>query len=51
MSRCENIPTRVDIEWLTRGGGIIGDDHPPAYRFNAGQKFIYWASCWAPAPR
>ncbi|MFZ5690168.1 MAG: formate dehydrogenase subunit gamma [Pseudomonadota bacterium] len=37
-----NIPNRVDIEWLKRGGGIIGDDHPPAYRFNAGQKMIYW---------
>lgn len=37
-----NIPNRVDMEWLKRGGGIIGDDHPPAYRFNAGQKMIYW---------
>jgi len=37
-----NIPNRVDIEWLKRGGGIVGHDHPPAYRFNAGQKLIYW---------
>jgi formate dehydrogenase subunit gamma len=37
-----NIPNRVDIEWLKRGGGIVGKDHPPAYRFNAGQKMIYW---------
>jgi formate dehydrogenase subunit gamma len=37
-----NIPNRVDIEWLKRGGGIIGKDAPPAYRFNAGQKVIYW---------
>jgi len=37
-----NIPNRVDIEWLKRGGGIVGHDHPPAYRFNAGQKMIYW---------
>lgn len=37
-----NLPTRVDIEWLKRGGGMIGRDHPPAYRFNAGQKLIYW---------
>jgi len=37
-----NIPNAVDIEWLKRGGGIIGHDHPPAYRFNAGQKAIYW---------
>ena len=37
-----NIPNRVDMEWLKRGGGIVGHDHPSAYRFNAGQKMIYW---------
>ncbi|MEA2877115.1 MAG: formate dehydrogenase subunit gamma [Hyphomicrobiales bacterium] len=37
-----NIPNKVDAEWLKRGGGIVGHDHPPAYRFNAGQKLIYW---------
>ena len=37
-----NIPNRVDVEWLKRGGGFIGHDKPPAYRFNAGQKMIYW---------
>jgi formate dehydrogenase subunit gamma len=37
-----NIPNRVDVEWLKRGGGIVGHDHPPAFRFNAGQKMIYW---------
>ena len=37
-----NLPTRVDLEWLKRGGGMIGHDHPPAHRFNAGQKLIYW---------
>ena len=37
-----NLPNRVDRDWLRRGGGIVGDDDPPAYRFNAGQKLIYW---------
>jgi formate dehydrogenase subunit gamma len=37
-----NIPNRVDVEWVKRGGGLVGNDHPPAYRFNAGQKMIYW---------
>jgi formate dehydrogenase subunit gamma len=37
-----NIPNKVDVEWAKRGGGLIGHDHPPAYRFNAGQKMIYW---------
>jgi formate dehydrogenase subunit gamma len=37
-----NIPNRVDVEWFKRGGGMIGDDHPPADRFNGGQKAVYW---------
>ncbi|MBI4274041.1 MAG: formate dehydrogenase subunit gamma [Rhizobiales bacterium] len=37
-----NIPNSVDAEWIKRGGGLVGDDHPPAYRFNAGQKLMYW---------
>ncbi len=37
-----NIPNKVDVEWVRRGGGLLGHDHPPAKRFNAGQKAIYW---------
>ena len=37
-----NIPNKLDLEWIKRGGGLIGHDHPPARRFNAGQKGIYW---------
>jgi formate dehydrogenase subunit gamma len=38
-----NIPNRVDARWLKEGGGIVDPNkHPPAYRFNAGQKMIYW---------
>lgn len=37
-----NIPNRVDVKWLEEGGGMVGHRHPPAYRFNAGQKMIYW---------
>jgi len=37
-----NIPNKVDVEWLKQGGGMVGHKHPPAYRFNAGQKMIYW---------
>jgi formate dehydrogenase subunit gamma len=37
-----NVPSRVDVEWLKKGGGIVGHEHPPADRFNAGQKMIYW---------
>jgi formate dehydrogenase subunit gamma len=37
-----NLPEKSDIEWLKEGGGMVGDRHPPAGRFNAGQKGIYW---------
>ena len=37
-----NIPNRVDFRWLNAGGGIVGHEHPPAQRFNAGQKAVYW---------
>jgi len=38
----DNIPNRLDLVWLRAGGGIIGHEHPPADRFNAGQKAIFW---------
>jgi formate dehydrogenase subunit gamma len=37
-----NLPDRTDVEWMKEGGGIVGHGHPPAKRFNAGQKMIYW---------
>jgi len=37
-----NIPNGGDVEWLKRGGGLLRGDHPPAGRFNGGQKMIYW---------
>jgi formate dehydrogenase subunit gamma len=38
-----NLPSKVDIEWLKVGGGMLGGNvHPPAERFNAGQKILFW---------
>jgi formate dehydrogenase subunit gamma len=38
-----NIPDGVDLKWLAKGGGLlIKGVHPPAKKFNAGQKFIFW---------
>jgi formate dehydrogenase subunit gamma len=31
-----------DFEWLKSAGGAIGDGHPPAGFFNAGEKVFYW---------
>ena len=39
----DNIPDRTDANWLKRGGGLMGGGHPPARRFNAGQKLIFWS--------
>jgi formate dehydrogenase subunit gamma len=37
-----NMPSKVDVQWLKEGGGVIGHKHPAADRFNAGQKMVYW---------
>jgi formate dehydrogenase subunit gamma len=37
-----NMPSKADVEWLKKGGGMVGHEHPPAGKFNAGQKLLYW---------
>jgi len=38
-----NLPHKSDINWLLKGGGIFSKGHPPAKKFNAGQKLIFWS--------
>jgi len=39
-----NIPNKLDVEWLKQGGGLLKKGvHPPAKKFNAGQKVIFWS--------
>lgn len=38
-----NIPNRYDWRWITEGGGLFGSSHPPARKFNAGQKIVFWS--------
>lgn len=38
-----NLPDKTDLYWLAKGGGLLGGGHPPAKKFNAGQKLIFWA--------
>jgi formate dehydrogenase subunit gamma len=40
----DNLPERVDIDWLRQGGGFIKGKHAPAGRFNLGEKLVYWLS-------
>ena len=37
-----NIPTKLDLQWFAKGGGIVGNAHPSARKFNGGQKLIFW---------
>jgi formate dehydrogenase subunit gamma len=45
----DNIPERVDIDWLKQGGGFIKSKHAPAGRFNAGEKMVFWLALGAGA--
>ncbi len=39
-----NVPNMTDLRWLAVGGGLLTKGvHPPAGKFNAGQKFIFWS--------
>ncbi len=38
-----NFPNSYDVKWLASGGGMFSkDSHPPAKKFNAGQKILFW---------
>ena len=38
----DNLPSRGDIPWLLRGGGMFGEHEVPSGRFNAGEKLVFW---------
>jgi formate dehydrogenase subunit gamma len=39
-----NFPNRYDWQWITQGGGIFAKGvHPPARKFNFGQKIVFWS--------
>jgi formate dehydrogenase subunit gamma len=38
-----NMPSKIDLDWLKAGGGLLKKGvHPPARKFNAGQKVVFW---------
>jgi formate dehydrogenase subunit gamma len=39
----DNVPNRLDLEWIRQGGGMFKGQHVPAARFNFGQKMIFWS--------
>ena len=39
----QNFPTAADVQWFKMGGGMgKGSAHAPAWKFNGGQKLLYW---------
>ena len=38
----DNFPERGDLEWLRKGGGLLGGHEPPSGRFNFGEKLVFW---------
>jgi formate dehydrogenase subunit gamma len=45
----DNVFEPIDWEWLRQGGGFIKRRHPPARRFNAGEKLVFWLALAAGA--
>jgi formate dehydrogenase subunit gamma len=44
-----NFPSAADVQWLKEAGGMVGKKHPPAWKFNAGQKLLFWFIVFATA--
>ena len=38
----DNRPSKDDLGWLLRGGGMFGGHEVPSHRFNAGEKIVFW---------
>lgn len=38
----DNMPSRGDIGWLLKGGGLLSGKEVPSHRFNAGEKLVFW---------
>ncbi len=39
----DNLPSKEDVQWLLKGGGLFGGQEVPSHRFNAGEKVLFWA--------
>ena len=38
----DNFPSKEDITWLLKGGGLLSGQEVPSHRFNAGEKVVFW---------
>ena len=37
-----NSPSRDDLRWILKGGGMFGGKEPASHRYNAGEKIVFW---------
>ena len=38
----DNLPSKEDLVWLGKGGGLFSGTEVPSHRFNAGEKVVFW---------
>jgi formate dehydrogenase subunit gamma len=38
----DNLPRQGDLNWLLKAGGLFGGRELPSYRFNGGEKMVFW---------
>ena len=38
----DNLPSRADLTWMLKAGGMFGGEEVPSHRFNAGEKVVFW---------
>jgi formate dehydrogenase subunit gamma len=38
----DNLPSKDDLVWLLKGGGLFSGTEVPSHRFNAGEKVVFW---------
>ncbi|MCU0957816.1 MAG: formate dehydrogenase subunit gamma [Hydrogenophaga sp.] len=43
----DNLPSKGDLTWLLKGGGLLGAHEVPSHRFNAGEKVLFWGGVFA----
>ena len=39
----DNLPSKDDLAWMMRLGGMFSGQEVPSHRFNAGEKVVFWA--------
>lgn len=38
----DNLPSKDDIRWMLKAGGLFSSQEVPSHRFNAGEKIVFW---------